>query len=59
MKIREANLIQYDYVSRVAMQYYSMINVYNEYTAKMAQNAISVELKFKLFLGGMPPDPLA
>jgi len=25
----------------------------------MAQNAISDELKFKIFLGGMPPDPLA
>ena len=23
----------------------------------MAQNAISNELKFKIFLGGMPPDP--
>ena len=23
----------------------------------MAQNAISEELKFKIFLGGMPPDP--
>ena len=41
------------------MQYYSTIKVYNEYIAKMAQNAISVELKFKIFLGGMPPDPLA
>ena len=39
------------------MQYYSMIKVYNEYIAKMTQNAISVELKFKFFLGGMPPDP--
>ena len=37
------------------MQYYSMVIVYNEYIAKMAQNAISVELKFKIFLGGMPP----
>jgi len=26
---------------------------------KMAQNAISDKLKFKIFLGGMPPDPLA
>ena len=41
------------------MQYYSMIKVYNEYIAKMAQNAISVELKFKISWGGMPPDPLA
>ena len=24
----------------------------------MAQNAISDELNFKIFLGGMPPDPL-
>ena len=31
----------------------------NSYIAKMAQNAISVELKLKIFLGGMPPDPLA
>ena len=28
-------------------------------TSKMAQNAISDDLKFKNFLGGMPPDPLA
>ena len=28
-------------------------------TSKMAQNAISDDLKFKIFLGGMPPDPLA
>ena len=42
------------------MQYYSMIKVYNEYIANMAQNAISVELlKFKIFLGGHAPDPLA
>ena len=41
------------------MQYYSTIKIYNEYTAKMAQNAISVELKFKIFLGGHAPDPLA
>jgi len=26
---------------------------------KMAQNVISDELKFKNFLGGMPPDPLS
>ena len=42
------------------MQYYSMIIVYNKYIAKMVQNAISVELKFEIFLGGgMPPDPLS
>ena len=41
------------------MQYHSMIKIYNEYIAKIAQNAISVELKFKIFLGRMPPDPPA
>ena len=40
------------------MQYYSMIKVYNEYIAKMAQNAISVELKFKIFLGVCPQHEL-
>ena len=39
------------------MQYYSMIIVYNEYIAKMVQNAISVELKFKIFLRGHAPRP--
>ena len=40
------------------MQYYSIIKVYNEYIAKMAQSAISVELNSKFSWGGMSPDPL-
>jgi len=37
---------------------YRIIKNYSKYIAKMAQNAISEELKFKIFLGACPQTPL-
>jgi len=42
----------------IAMYIYLLYLTVKNYI-KMAQNAISDELKFKNFLGAMPPDPLA